>query len=275
MAEMAIMLVALVPLAAGIALIGQYVHLRQRAQAAAREAAWAATADPALIDESLPQKEHMQTVILARQFGSADAAIQSDVQAPETLGDPMLTTFADKPLLKPEGVTLSVYSQAASPSYLDKGLNIIGKATKHLGNLPPNTKGLVTAEVHVQPEQIVGRDGTPLSFLGSLATEKLDFSARTVVLADSWDAAGGGESLDGKGVDTGNRRTVRNVIRPLVPTALIGDKFDKALSTIVNVLGKIPIVNRIFTPGFDQFRFGKTAPDVMPHDKLVEYKDAK
>ena len=81
--------------------------------------------------------------------------------APGRFGDAMLTTFAGRELLKPNAVTLQVYKQDSSPGYLDKGLAIVGKATKSLGNLPPNTKGLVTAEVHAKPELILGSDVEP------------------------------------------------------------------------------------------------------------------
>lgn len=273
--EMAVALIVLVPLAAGVMLLGQYIHVKQQTQAAARQAAWAATVDRTLLSEQLPSRARVEQDLRVRQYGDGKDTLRSGANTPGKFSDAMLTTFAGKELLKPEAVTLQVYKQEGSPGYLDKGLAIVGKATKSLGNLPPNTKGLVTAEVHAKPEVILGRDGSPLAYLDPLDTMKLDFSSRTVLLADAWDAAGGGEDRDGKGISGASNRTVRNVIRPLVPTSLVGDKFDDVTNNVMHLLGSIPFVNDIFTPGFNQFELGKMAPDVVPSDKLVKYADKR
>ena len=275
--EMAVALIVLVPLAAGVALLGQYIHIKQQTQAAAREAAWAATVDPALANAQLPDQASVQTELRSRQFADAKAAIRSKASAPAHFGDAMLTTFADQELLKTSGLSLTVYQQESAPSYLDQGLDLIGKAAKTLGNLPPNGKGLVTAEVHARPEKIVGTDGSPLAFLDPLDTMQLDFSARTVVLADTWGASGGGELANGKEAPQAafSNRTVRNVIKPLVPTSWLGDKSDDVVNDVVHVLGNIPLIDQIFTPGLDQFELGRMAPDVVPTDKLVKYGHAR
>lgn len=269
--EMAIACIVLVPLGAGVMLLGQYIHIKQQAQSAARAAAWDATVDPGLVKEALPDKGGVATRMRVRQFADTTTAIGADDEEPSKFADPMLTTFAGRELLKPGGVTLSVYKQEGSPGYLDKAMGIVGAVTNTLGNLPPNTKGLVTAEVHVKPEKIIGGDGSALAFLDPMDKLDLDFSARTVLLADTWDAAGGGEK-DGKGVSGASDRTVRHVITGLVPTAMLGDKFDSISSDVIGILGKIPIVNKLFTPNFDKFRLGRMAPDVIPTDKLVKYE---
>lgn len=273
--EMAIAMIVLVPLAAGIALLGQYIHIEQQTQAAARSAAWAATVDPALADEGLPSRAGVHKQLLARYFADSRAGIVSNPDAPVSFADPMLTAFSGSTLLRPDSLALTEYSQSVAPSYLDEILNGVGKLTKHLGNFPPNRYGLVTAEVHAQTETIKSEDGSPLDYLGVLANRRLDFSAKAVILADPWNAAGGGEAADGTPINTANSRTVRNVIRPLVPTALLGDGFDKVFNTVINVLGKIPIINKIFTPGFDNFQLGRISPDVIPKDKLVSYKNVR
>lgn len=273
--EMAVACIVLVPLAAGVMLLGQYIHVKQQTQAAARQAAWAATVDRTLLSEQLPGRDRVEQDLRARQYGDAKDKLRSGDATPGKFNDAMLTTFAGKELLKPNAVTLQVYKQEGSPGYLDKGLAIVGKATKTLGNLPPNTKGLVTAEVHARPEVIVGTDGSPLAYLDPLDSMKLDFSAKTVLLADAWDAAGGGEDRDGWGINGASNRTVRNVIRPLVPTAMLGDKFDDITSGVIDLLGNIPGIDEIFTPGLNKFRLGKMAPDVVPSDKLVKYADKR
>lgn len=272
--EMAVALIVLVPLAAGVMLLGQYIHIKQQTQSAAREAAWAATVDPALAKTQLPDQARVQAELRSRQFADAKAAIRSNESAPAKFGDAMLTTFANRELLKTSGLALTVYQQEAAPTYLDQALNGVNTVAK---TLPPNTKGLVTAEVHAKPERIVGTNGSPLAFLDPLDTMSLDFSARTVVLADTWAASGGGESVKGRDASQGafSNRTVRSVIRPLVPTTWLGDKADAAISDVAHVLGSIPIVDKVFTPGLKDFELGRTAPDVVPADKLVKYKNAR
>jgi hypothetical protein len=273
--EMAVALLVLVPLAAGVMLLGQYIHIKQGTQAAAREAAWAATVDPALARARLPAKNTVQAVMSSRQFANSKSPIKSHAQAPAKFGDAMLTTFANRPLLKVSGLSLTVYQQEAAPTFLDGALGQIAKAAKTLGNLPPNPKGFVTAEVHSRPEKIKGANGQGLAFLDPLDTTQLDFSARTVLLADAWSASGGGERANGEEASGAMyNRTVRHVVRPLVPTSWLGDNADTAISDVINVLGKIPLINELFTPGFDNFQLGRMRPDAVPTDKLVKYPHA-
>lgn len=273
--EMAVALLVLVPLAAGVMLLGQYIHIKQQTQAAARAAAWAATVDPALADAGLPEKDTLQAVMRSRQFADSKAPITSQAQVPAEFGDAMLTTFANRPLLKTSGLSLTVYQQEDAPTFLGGALATIAKAAKTLGNLPPNPKGFVSAEVHARPEKITSVDGHKLAFLDPLDTAQLDFSARTVLLADAWSASGGGEKANGEEASGATyNRTVRHVIRPLVPTSWLGDKSGDVISDVIGVLGKIPMVNEFFTPGFDDFQLGQMRPDAVPEDKLVKYPDA-
>jgi len=271
--ETAIALIVLVPLAAGVMLLGQYMHIRQQTQSAARAAAWAATVDPALTQQSLPERDVLERKLRNRQFSETGQGLSQDDGNPERLGDPMLTTFSGNELLKSSGVSLTVYQQESSHGYLDTALGKISAITKSLGNLPPNTQGLVTAEVHALSEPITDSEDNPLTFLDPLDTRRLDFSAKTVLLADTWDAAGGGEDRNGKEVSGAGNRVVRNVIQPLVPTNLFGDQIDDVFSDVINVLGKIPVVDDLFTPGWKNFHLGRMAPDAVPADKLVKYED--
>lgn len=274
--EMAVACIVLVPLAAGVMLLGQYIHIKQQTQAAARQAAWAATVDPALINAGLPATSAVQSAVRARQFADAHAPIKSAAKAPASFGDTMLTTFANQALLKTSDVSLSVYKQEIAPTFLDRALGPVAKAAKSLGNLPPNPKGFVTAEVHARPQKLKAADGQALAFLDPLDTAQLDFSARTVLLADTWAATGGGETRQGE-VASGAmyNRTVREVIRPLVPTGGLGDKADEVVSDVLNVLGKIPIVNELFTPNLDKFQLGRMTPDAVPADKLTRYRNGR
>jgi hypothetical protein len=277
---MCIGLIVLVPLAAGIALLGQYTHIKQVNEAAARQAAWTVTVDPAMAQGSgsIPDASHMQSRLRATWFGDAKAPVNSSGYAGTRFDDPMLETFAGHPLLRPIDVSLTTYKQEASPSWLDKGFNQIGRVTKklHIGsNLPPNDKGLVTAEVHSRTRKVVGVDGRALDYLEDLASRRLDFSAKTVLLADAWNASGGGERMDGEPDHDAPyyNRTITNVIRPMVPTALVPEKMRHFINKAGDILGNIPFIDDVITPNFDKFELGRMAPDVVPRDKLVEYQD--
>ncbi len=268
--EMAIALIVLVPMAAGVMLLGQYIHIKQQTQSAARAAAWGATVSPEVANRGMPDQAQVLKNLRARQFSDTKAGLTSTTNNPDVLGDPMLTTFANQELLKPSAVELTVYRQDKGPSVFDKALGLLEKASD---TLPPNPEGLVTAEVHAKPELIKGADGQGLAFLSPLDTEQLDFSAKTVLLADAWNAAGGGEDRDGNPIDGASNRTVRKVVRPLVPTDWAGDSIIGGLNDVMHVLGDVPIINEVLTTNFDKLEVGKVAPDAVPADKLVKYAD--
>jgi hypothetical protein len=263
--EMAIALMVLVPLAASVMLLGQFIHIKLQTQSAAREAAWQATIDPTLAYSSLPALIVEQDRLRLHQFADAAIALQSNANVPSQFSDPMLTSFANMPLLKPKELTLAVYKQQPSPSYLD---TLIGMVP----SLPPNKKGLITAEVHAKTEQILGSSGNVLTFVGDWANRHLDFSAKTVLLADAWDASGSGESLNGAEAGGAyHNRSVRGVISPMVPTEWGGNGVSSMITDVATLLGNIPLIDEVLTPNFDHFEFGRAAPDVVPGDKLVNY----
>lgn len=270
--EMAIALLVLVPLAAGVMLLGQYFHIKQQTQAAARAAAWEATVSPEVANRGMPDRSRVLQSLGPRQFSHTKTGLTSATQNPQVLGDPMLTTFANQELLKPSGITLTVYSQEKGPGVFDKALGLLEKVSD---TLPPNPNGLVTAEVHARPELIKGADGGGLAFLSPLDTMQLDFSAKTVLLADAWNAAGGGEEADGRPIPRASNRTVAKVVTPLVPTRLAGNSTMKSLNDMMHLLAKIPFFNDVLTTHFDKLEFGKVAPDAVPADKLVNYANPK
>lgn len=278
--EAVVSLIVLVPLAAGITVLGQYLHIQQQTRAAARDAAWTAATAPRLRSNALPARVEVQARLRARHFAAADATLRSGGVAPSTFDDPMLTTFAGRSLLKPEALTLDVYRQDSEPGFLAGALEMLSKANP-LGDPRPNAEGLITAEVHLKPEKILDRDGNALSFLDPLDRMQLDFSAKTVLLADAWDAAGGGETRSGDDISGASKRTVRNMVERLTPAAALGDN-DSTLGKIMGaftkgllVLDKIPIIGELFTAGLGNYQPGRTAPDVVPADRLVKYKNVR
>ena len=270
--EMAIACVVIVPMFLGVMLLGQYMHLREQTQAAARTAAWDATVSPSLVNKvgGLPSQGDEQDRMRALQFGTAAAKL-TNITATQKLQDPMLTTFAGRDLVLTQNVTLSTYTNSQSPGGMEKALNAYGALTQGLGlgTFPPDGNGLITSEVHVKPEHLTDAAGRALTFMDPLDTMDLDFYGRTVLLADAWNANGSGE--DGSGNPTGTFRSVRTELRPLVLSNLLGNAVNSGIGSMVRILGKIPLVDNLITPGFDQFQPGRTAPDVVPSDKLVKY----
>lgn len=53
----------------------------------------------------------------------------------------------------------------------------------------------------------------------------------------------------------------------------LGSSFDDVINKVINIFGKILIVNDIFILGFDKFEFGCMVLDVVLVDKLVFYKN--
>jgi hypothetical protein len=259
---MAIACIALVPMFIGVMLLGQYTHLRQQTQAAARTAAWDAAVSPNIVNNvgGLPSQGGEQDRVRVVQFGKPGATL-GNITAPTQLQDPMLTTFAGRDLVLARNVTLGTYTNSKSPGLLETVLN--------LGAFPPDGSGLITAEVHVRPEHLTDSSGHALAFLDPLDTMDLDFYGRTVLLADAWNANGPGENSNGNGTNV--LRSVRTSIKPLTPADWIGSSWDTGISSVVQLLGKLPLIDNLFTPGFDHFEPGKTAPDVVPSDKLVRY----
>ncbi len=269
--ETAIACTVLVPMFLMIALLGQYIHLRQQAQASARTAAWDAAVHPNLVSDALPATATEQARLRAWQYGTTDAALKTDPGTVSRFTDPMLTTFAGRDLVLAKNVTLNTYTNGESPAAMSKAIDKIGGVASAvgLGQFPPDKHGLITAEVHARPEHVTDANGNALTFLDPLDHMDLDFYGRTVLLADAWDANGPGEDNDGNSLDDSPRK-VRAVIRPLSPGNYLGDKLGGVADGALKVVGKLPIISTFF-PGFDELRIGKAAPDVVPADKLQAY----
>jgi hypothetical protein len=270
--EMAIACVVLVPLFVGVIFLGQYIHLRQQVQAAARAAAWDAAVSPSIVNSlgggGLPSQPGEQQRMRALQFGKPGATLVK-IAAPTRLQDPMLTTFAGRDLVLASNVTLGTYTNSKSPGGLEAVLRPVSALTKVVGGgFPPDGNGLITAEVHAKPERATNTAGRPATFLNPLDTLDLDFYGRTVLLADAWNANGPGE--DSNGNDTKVLRSVRGTVGPLALINLIPSSLLKSIDGVAGILGKIPIANKLITPGWGP-EFGRDAPDVVPSDRLVTY----
>lgn len=268
--EALVALIVLAPLAAGLTLVGQYLHIQQQTRAAAREAAWAATLQSRLHSNALPARAALEQRLRGHQFADLSAGLRLGGKPTKEFADPMLLAFTGNTLLKPENLRLAVYGEASAGSLIDS-LPIPASAL-------PNAKGLVTAEVSVQTEKVLGRGGRALALLDLLDKTPPLFTARTVLLTDAWDAAGAGETASGEAIGGASRRVVRARALSIASAAVLGDLLADSLGPLIDgmhILGKIPFINTLFTAGFDKFQPGRTAPDVVPADRLVEYRDGR
>jgi hypothetical protein len=272
--EMAIACIVIVPMFLMISLLGKYMHVRHESQVAARSAAWDASVSPEIVkaDGGLPSRSGEEARMRLHAYGDGSEALRSRESAPSKLSDPMLQTFAGRELVLAKNVKLSAYRNDESPAPGTKLIDKLGSLPAAIGldGIPPDKRGYITAEVNTRIERIRSREGEALDFLDPLDRLDLDFHGKTVLLADTWDAKGSGENRDGEG-DNDVRRTVRHTIKPLSPSSALPDGLLDSLHNATNMIDKIPVFGTVF--GINDWVPGKTAPDIVPSDRLV--KDAR
>lgn len=273
--EMCIACIALLPLAIGLVYVGQYIHIRQVVQQAARNAAWDAAVAPSAYQSSPTLDAGSEvTSLRVRYFGAVNTVIDSTPSAPTAFADPFLTDYAGHALLDPDHLTLAHYSDTTSPGPEGVITSAIAGATSIItklpfvdgGVFPPDSKGYVTARVDAATH--------PAANFPPFDSLSPNLHAQAVLLADAWNADGAGES-DGPGShsDTSNAAPIpsRTVRRSLPPSAaLLGGSIGAVISSISSTIGSVPILDEFFpVKGLD---IGRAAPDVVPYDKLQPYK---
>lgn len=273
--EICVVCIALVPLAIGLVYVGQYIHIKQTVQQAAREAAWDAAISPLTYEIKKTDSSAETTRLRANFFAAIGATIDVTPATPTTFSDTLLQDYTGQQLLKPGQLTLSTYTNEQSPG-ADGEISVIGgKITQWIskipglngGQFPPDENGYVTAKVAAKTAKAKGF--SPFDKLD------LDFHSQTALLADAWNADGSGEvdtsdesNLSSNGAPIPNRL----VVNSLPPSAaLLNGGPSAGLAKIFNFIGKIPIVNTFFPT--DGLNFGRAAPDVVPYDKLQPYKE--
>ncbi|HEX7370637.1 MAG TPA: TadE/TadG family type IV pilus assembly protein [Rhodanobacteraceae bacterium] len=272
--EVCVACIALVPLAIGLIYIGQYIHIKHTVQQAAREAAWDAAVARSTYEKHEPDSGQEQTRLRVRYYGAPATAIDVDPKAPKSFVDPLLLDYSGRQLLKPGKFTLAVYKNDKAPGLEGSIDSVFGSVTKWIskipgmsgGEFPPDPNGYLMARVDAKTAKA--------KYFKPLDKLNLDFHSQTVLLADAWNADGGGEadlkdlskvSANGAPI-TG--RTVRNALPP--SAALLGGGFGHGIAKVFNFFGKIPIVNTFFPTG--GLNIGRAAPDVIPYDKLQPYQ---
>lgn len=264
MTELAIMAVVLVPLFLLMPVLAKYVHLRQTTQQAARAAAWQATVTR---DYAVPERMQQQSLMVDRHFAAGAEAIVSTPSSavPDAaVGNVMFNTFSNRTLLRRGDVHLDGYDEAAAPGPLSRIIGLLDALPGGWGT--PNARGLVTARVHVSPQNLQTRDGAPAAYLAPFDRIDLRMDDRHTVLADAWNASGP--------AGTGHR-SVLNQVEPLVPTS--GGALPPGAREMVRGTRKIQGVLRPigsvlpFAGVITRLEFGHIDPDVVPADKLEPY----
>lgn len=162
--EMTVLCLVLVPLFLLIPILGKYVHIRQQSQQATRAAVWEATASRSY---AVPNAGHVRPQLIARHFGAAGSKIISvaPTSTAERLGNPLLNTFSDQPLLQRSDITLNAYVNDREPGIMGKLTSLI---TKLPGNFPPNERGLITASMDMRIRDLRTAEGGAATYLGKV-----------------------------------------------------------------------------------------------------------
>ncbi|WP_170218586.1 TadE family protein [Marilutibacter aestuarii] len=269
--EMAILAVVLVPLFLLIPMLAKYAHMRQVTQQATRAAAWEATAVHAHHWESSLANDQWRSrrrdLLIDRHFGTADAQIRSEPeQAQQDASVPaiMMNTFSDQPLLKRDGIMLEAFDNESGGA-LSQAMESVGGLMEALPNeFPPNSDGLVTAHMVVNPENLKLKDGSEASFLAPFDAINLSMQGQHALLADTWGASGSG--LIDAGSATRNNRRVKDQVGTFVPSSWISGVSD--VLEKVEFMEKVPLIGVPF-----RIRPGYMQPDIVPHDRLQEYQE--
>ncbi|MGQ4660763.1 TadE/TadG family type IV pilus assembly protein [Lysobacter sp. F6437] len=268
LAEMAILAAVLVPLFLLVPMLAKYAHLRQATQQAARGAAWTATVTQDYKTSTLDVQQQRQ-LLMDRYFNTADAPIKSAVadgqDSQARLGDTLLNTFSDQPLVERSDIQLQPYKFEEQAGLMEKVTGFIPDWLP--GGFPPGEeRGLVTSELVVKARDLRTANGGSATYLAPLDNIGLEFKASHTLLVDTWNAAGNG--IEGAASE-GHERSVWEQVRTLAPGSnldFMGDTLDglEALE-IIPVLGAVAKLR----PGY-----GQDVVDVVPHDRLQAYEES-
>lgn len=265
LAEAVVALALLVPLFLLIPMLGKYAHIEQAVQQAARTAAWEAIAtqdfDMGLLEG---RRTDLEALAIERHFGDADTAIVSVPADPVDathLGDPMLNTFSDRPLVRRQDVTLGAYEFEEQGGVIDTVTGYMPDVV--FGSFPPSDGKLAIATISVDAQDLRTTDGAAPHYLDPFDRLNLKFEASHTLLADSWNAAGSGISTE---TGEANPRSVYNQVAPLAFSTYlepIGEVFDD-----LEFLEWVPLLGQIFKL---RLGYGRDVVDVVPHDRLEDW----
>lgn len=296
--EVVIAAIILVPMFLLVPIIAKYIHGHHMAQQAARSAAWEATVaedyNVAALDEEAAREEHRQ-LIIDRHFGKASAPIQSqrlgDEPENSAVGNPLLNTFSNQPLVTRADVKLNEYcyypgntNNDTCEDHLTPGItSTVFDSVESLPDLPfisnlipsrPSANGMVTSHFELNFQNLRYADGSPASghapprfaFLEPFDAINLKMSTRHTLLVDTWNAAGSGigHSHDRSvlsQLESGGANTVATPVIGALPSIL-----TTALETILDAIRWIPGIGDI-PP---QLRIYRTSVDIVPEEHLQQ-----
>lgn len=270
--------IVLVPLVIGLVYAGQYIHLKQTIQQAAREAAWDAAVAPSTYKKDNPDTAVEETRLQARYFAKAGDTVNTSASAPGSFHDPLLLDYSGRTLLKPDKLTLEVYSNNSTPGFEGKLTKWAGDVSNFIskvpgvvgGHFPPDNNGYLLAKVNADTEKA--------KYFKPLDSLDLHFHAQTALLADAWNADGPGLKDNEKSYeDIYSKSPIpdRTVVMALPPSAaMMGNSVLQGITGALNKVEDIPILGdlmKMFFP-LQGLEFGKAAIDVVPYDKLQPYE---
>jgi hypothetical protein len=268
MVEVAVALLALVPLLLGIVLVAKYQDLQRAAVAASRLVAFECTVR---IDACTPGRVRPELLDEARQrvFGPARAPIRSAIDsrsvAESPAGDPFWADRAGRPLVERlSDVSLEIRNQHfTSPLSLAAGLGerTFPGAVQLVSELGGPGRfglalegGLVDARVTLQVARSAPDGG---AVPRSLLALPLRLSARAAVLTDAWTASG----PRGAGSDTVEARVFAGARLPLLEPAL--DAGYLPIRGLLSLAGAVGL-----EPSAGRFRHRWVDVDRVPPDRL-------
>lgn len=250
--EMAVMSALLVPLFLLIPILGKYAHIRQAAQQAARNAAWEATVSSGY---RLPDGAAVRRLAIDRHYDVAGAPIRtqpSNRQESDRVGNPLLNTFSNQPLLERRDVRMGAYRNERGGGLMNL---VSGLLTRLPGEFPPNDKGLVTANFDITIQDLKLANGASATYLEPFDAIGLRMRVSHTLLTDPWNASGPGAGSNP------DRRSVLAQTKSLAPASHLS-----GLGRMLDTLDVIPVLNTL-----DRLEPGYIAPDVVPHDKLERH----
>lgn len=264
LAEMAIVAAVVVPLFVLVPTLAKYFHIKQVTQQAARSAAWEATVVRDYEWNRLNRAEQRR-LQLDRHFGLAVDPIRTQ---PSTAADgddvrsELMNSFSNRALLKRSDVTLQPYRNESGGAVM-RVIDSFGRMLELMpGEFPPNSNGLVTSELVVRPQNLKTSDGRAATFLAPFDTINLEMRANHTVLADAWNAAGGG--TEGH-ASSSRARSVERQVESLVPLSSF-----EGVGEVLDDLGFLELLPVVGVVG--RFRPGYIQPNIVPKDKLQPYR---
>lgn len=256
--EVAIACLVVVPLLLLVPILGKYAYMRHTAAQMTRAAVWeASVADPGRV----PDNNQVRQRLLGRFHAGPDAVVDSRIASSngsDRLGDAMLNTYANRPLLSADRIVLHPYANAADSGFLGHMGSVLSAIP---GEFPPNRNGLVTAHSQIRPDQLRYRNGNANRFLNPFDSMQVSIDTRSTLLVDAWNAAGPGNWNERNPL----RRSVVSQVRSLSPTAALAEYVPE-----LDFVSQLPIFGVI-----GDLDVGLVQPDVTPIDKLPRNAPAR